>query len=199
MSAYPSESLGRLADELGEGAVTVEGLAERMQGKGLALLLVILGVCALVPSPGIPIGIPAGIMLGLLSLQMILGARELRLPGWLARRRVEASRVGNLLRRAVPTVRWMERRLRPQRMSHLTEAGWLRLLGVLVLLHGVLIALPIPLGNTLPGLSVILFGMGLLARDGLAVVAGLLMSLVAALFDALMVGAAVWFLDWLAR
>jgi hypothetical protein len=46
-------------------------------------------------------------------------------------------------------------------------------------LMGALIALPIPFGNTLPGLSVILMGLGLAADDGLAVLGALLLALLA--------------------
>jgi hypothetical protein len=46
-------------------------------------------------------------------------------------------------------------------------------------LMGVLIALPIPFGNTLPGLSVILMGLGLAIGDGLAVLGALILAVLA--------------------
>jgi hypothetical protein len=46
-------------------------------------------------------------------------------------------------------------------------------------LMGILIALPIPFGNTLPGLAVILLGLGLALGDGLAVVGALILAAVA--------------------
>jgi hypothetical protein len=46
-------------------------------------------------------------------------------------------------------------------------------------LMGVLIALPIPFGNTLPGLSVIVMGLGLAIGDGLAVLGALILAVLA--------------------
>jgi hypothetical protein len=44
---------------------------------------------------------------------------------------------------------------------------------------GVLIALPIPFGNTIPGLSVIVMGLGLAIGDGLAVLGALILAILA--------------------
>jgi hypothetical protein len=46
-------------------------------------------------------------------------------------------------------------------------------------LMGVLIALPIPFGNTIPGLSVILMSLGLAIGDGLAVLGALNLAILA--------------------
>jgi hypothetical protein len=46
-------------------------------------------------------------------------------------------------------------------------------------LMGVLIALPIPFGNTLPGFAVILLGLGLAVGDGLAVLGALVLAALA--------------------
>ena len=73
-----------------------------------------------------------------------------------------------LSRRGPALLRSVERRLRPR--ASLLAAGPIRpLLALVVALMGILIALPIPFGNTLPGLAVILMGLGLALGDGLAV------------------------------
>jgi hypothetical protein len=52
-------------------------------------------------------------------------------------------------------------------------------LALVMALMGVLIALPIPFGNTLPGLSVIVMGLGLAIGDGLAVLGALILAVLA--------------------
>lgn len=198
MSVMPSQELRALAEGLGSGRVAVGVVVDRLEGHGLALLLLMLGIPALVPSPGVPIGIPTGVLLCLVALPMMAGRRDVWLPGWLARRDLAVETVRGWVSRALPWIERAERRLRPLRMHRLTGRGWVRGLGALVFLHGVLIALPIPLGNFLPGVAVILFGLGLLARDGGAVLAGLGLSLAAVLFSAVTVGGALWLLNWLA-
>jgi hypothetical protein len=62
----------------------------------------------------------------------------------------------------------------------------------------VLIVLPIPFGNVLPALALVLFGLGLAFRDGIAVVAGMITALLGAAFCVGM-GLAMWIYgrEWL--
>ena len=69
--------------------------------------------------------------------------------------------------------------MRP-RLRWLIRPSMQPVLGIAVLSMGVIIALPIPFGNHLPGLAVMAIGAGLASRDGLAVLAGLTLSAVSA-------------------
>ena len=67
---------------------------------------------------------------------------------------------------------------------------------------GVVIFLPIPLGNVLPAIAIVLLGLGLALQDGLSVLAGWFVSLLALTYTlALVVGAWVWLIapirDWM--
>jgi hypothetical protein len=59
-----------------------------------------------------------------------------------------------------------------------------RPLGIVVLIMAVLVALPIPFGNLVPGLAVFLIALGLAQRDGAAVAAGLSLALLACVVSA---------------
>lgn len=85
----------------------------------------------------------------------------------------------------------LERLTRP-RLGALIRPSVVRLLGLVVLLNAVLIILPIPLGNTLPAVAVMTMALGLIARDGVAVAAGLVLSVGALAGSAALVGGAVW-------
>ncbi|WP_448203248.1 exopolysaccharide biosynthesis protein [Azospirillum sp. sgz302134] len=141
-------------------------------------LLLALAIPAIVPTPGIPAGILFGTVLALVAAQMIAGRDRLRVPGWIARRRVSRGTLHRLVEKAAPMIERAERRLRARHPSVL-RAGVLRSIGAVILFLGVLIALPIPFGNTLPGLAVIVIALGLIARDGLAVIAGIGLGAVA--------------------
>ena len=69
--------------------------------------------------------------------------------------------------------------IRP-RLFMLTEPLAVRLIGVVALTLAVIVFLPIPFGNMLPGLALALFALGILERDGVAVLAGLLSAIVSA-------------------
>ena len=65
----------------------------------------------------------------------------------------------------------------------------------------IIVVLPIPFGNLLPALALILIGLGLVFRDGLAVVvglvgAGLALSVTAGLMAMTWIWGSEWILGW---
>jgi hypothetical protein len=65
------------------------------------------------------------------------------------------------------------------RLSHLAGPTWRSAVAVEVGLMAIIVVLPVPFGNLLPALALMLIGLGLVFRDGIAVILGLLMSVVA--------------------
>ncbi len=152
----------------------VDALGERAGG----ILLAAIAIPALVPVPGVPLGAVFGTVLSIIACQMAVSGAEPRLPHWLARVKLKAPVIALLSRRGPPLLRRVEHRLRPRARVLITRPGKLPL-ALVIALMGVLIALPIPFGNTLPGLSVILMGLGLAADDGLAVLGALFLAALA--------------------
>jgi hypothetical protein len=59
--------------------------------------------------------------------------------------------------------------------------------------------MPIPFGNVLPAVALMLIGLGLVFRDGVAVVLGLLISALAMVATVgLLLAAGMWGGDWIA-
>lgn len=184
-------ALRRVRERLAGEHTTVGEVLAHLGERAPGFLLLALAIPAIVPTPGVPAGMVFGTVLAIVALQMIAGRDHLALPGWLARRPVRRSVVEGVLERAAPLVERIERRLAP-RMPAFTRPGAVRPLGVLVLLMGGLIALPIPFGNMLPGLAVLAVALGLLARDGLAVAAGVGISVVATATSVALIASSVW-------
>ena len=65
------------------------------------------------------------------------------------------------------------------RLSGLVAPPAEYLIGGVCLFLSVLLALPIPFGNSLPSLAIIMFSLAILERDGVWVIAGVVMSVVA--------------------
>ncbi len=191
-----SAALRDLAVRLREERASLGEILALLGDRGLGMLLIALGVPPLVPSPGLPVGVVFGIVLVLVGVRLILRSEQFSLPGWLARQRVRRTHVEAVVSRAAPLIERIERQLRP-RLHGVTGTRMHPVLGVVLVVLGVLIALPIPFGNTLPALAVVLLGLGLIVRDGGAVIAGLAMALVAALVSAAIVGSGVWLADWM--
>lgn len=76
-------------------------------------------------------------------------------------------------RKLIDTLSWiygMAQRFNKPRLSHLTEPSQRFWMVPFIALMGFIIFLPIPLGNGTPAVALILLGLGMMTRDGLAVV-----------------------------
>ncbi|MGZ8996510.1 MAG: exopolysaccharide biosynthesis protein [Rhodospirillales bacterium] len=196
----PSAELAALARKVGDrGEVTIDDIVRHFGSDASAgWLLLLLAIPALVPSPGVPLGMIFGTGLAMLALHLTFGPRPVRLPKWIARRRLAASYLDTATARLGPMIQRLERLTRP-RLAALVQPSAIRLLGLVVLVNAVLIILPIPLGNTLPAMAVMSLALGLIARDGLAVAAGLGLSVTALAVSAALVSGAVRLAEILMR
>lgn len=84
-----------------------------------------------------------------------------------------------------------EKLCRP-RQQQFTRGLALRVVGASVMLNAFIVFLPIPFGNTLPALANIVLALGLLFRDGLAIVAGLAITMASLVIGSILGFAALW-------
>jgi hypothetical protein len=182
--ATASGQLISLAAKL-EGRTETIGIGEIVDGlgrTGIGMTLLLLSLPALIPIPG-PFGLVFGSVVALVSLQLMLGARRLLLPAFIRDLMLPAATVRAMLAKSIPLLKRAERFLKPRRMLPLTGRMGRMALGLPLALMGVAVALPVPLGNVPPVASLIALSLGLMMRDGVAILAGL----------ALAVGAILWF------
>lgn len=64
------------------------------------------------------------------------------------------------------------------RMTYISVSTWERFIGVFAFVFAVSIALPVPLTNFLPGWGILIMSLGLLNRDGLTILVGILIGTV---------------------
>ncbi len=178
----PTAALGDVIDRLDERAF------------GFLLLLLALPCC-------LPFvyGLPQIVALPMLALaaQMALGRRHPWLPKKLHNRRFAIPAFSSVLSRAEKYVGWIERLATP-RIRPVTSHLALRIIGALLLLPIASILTPFPLTNTVPGVGVAIAALGLIERDGLLVIGGLLIGFIW-VFLLVFVGAETLHLikDWL--
>lgn len=167
-----SRALLRLADGLPPGTATLGDVLDRLGRAGLGLTLLVLALPSFVPVPGLPIGLLFGAALMAVAIQMLLGSPRLTLPDWLRRRQVPRGAVVGASRWLAPRLLRIEALLRPRLLcwTGRRARGWA---AVPILLAATAILLPIPLGNQIPALGIVACGLGFMARDGLAVLAGM--------------------------
>lgn len=145
---------------------------------GMAMLIFVLPNTP--PIPGIPyVSTLTGIPICLFALQMLFGLDRPWLPQRLARREIPQRRVRAAWRKILPAFVRVERYVRPRHLALTSELAE-RLLALVIVALAVVLALPIPAGNLLPAWAIALLALGLMERDGRLVIAGLVMTVIAA-------------------
>jgi hypothetical protein len=192
--------LSQMLDEAlatdGEHPVRAGDIADRLDERGFGFVLVLLALPTLIPvlPPGAA-GV-VGVLYILVAVQMMWARERPWLPRRVANYRLSARVVEGLRRRGVGLLRRIERLSRP-RWTPFGDAVLLRLLAVVVLTMGFVLWLPLPFLNTLPGISMIVVGIGLMNRDGLFLLAGTGIALVVLSLVGLGVEALRSFVYWL--
>ncbi|MCX7230234.1 MAG: exopolysaccharide biosynthesis protein [Burkholderiales bacterium] len=181
------------AAELGDQPITLGALAQA-HGSALpgSLLVLVSAPCAL-PIPGV--GNVLGVTMMVMALAMWRGEDWAVLPSRVARLEISAraARWVLLLLAHVYRLagRWSRERL--CRLTVLQRRTWV---APMLALMGVVIFLPLPLGNVLPSLAIVVLGVGMTFRDGLAVVSAVGMALMSVAYAAAMAaGTWAWIIE----
>lgn len=171
-----SSILTALAEEAGDERISVGDIVDAFDARAYGPLIVLFAAPNMLPValPGISAVLGAPLML--LTAQLMIGRRRPWLPEILRRRSLARTSFRGLVGRLVPRLVRLERMIRPRLLAFTGPSGK-RLIGALGLLLAAIMFLPIPFGNALPGLALVLMAAGLLGRDGLAVLAGWVIGL----------------------
>lgn len=189
-----SHQLRALPESLTTERSSMREILMALSDGAIGIILLVFSIPAIVPTPGIPAGMIFGSVLIFIGLQMVFGVKRIRLPPGLSNLRIESAQLKRAVNRIVPRLEKLERRLYP-RIHSLSTPLASRGIGLVVLIMAILITLPIPFGNTLPGLAVLLLALGLGQRDGLIVLAGLGLASIAGVTSWLLIGGSWWLIE----
>lgn len=135
----------------------------RQRAFGLLLLLVTLP--AFIPLP-VGVGSVSGALVVLVGVQIAVSMAQPWLPGFLRRRSLRRATLQRFEQRFERVLGWAERYSRP-RLDALCEHRIANVFtGVLLILIGLLLALPIPFTNYPFGFLLLLYCIALIERDG---------------------------------
>ena len=136
------------------------GLGRRAFG----MLLFVSVLPAFIP---VPVGgAVAGPLVVLIGAQLLVLRRRPWLPRFVAERGFHRQALARFDRTISPALRRLERLVRPRLLHLLDRRAAAAFTGLLLLLLGLLLSLPIPLTNYLFGGLLLLFALALLERDG---------------------------------
>src|SRR5688500_5490548 len=180
-------------DEILKLRVVLEGLGRSLFG----MLLFIATLPAFLPIPGLA-GALSGPLVILVGLQLLIGLRKPWLPRFVAERGPTRATMARFEHRISPWLERLEHLIRPRLTVLLDYRLAIIFTGLLLVLLGVLLLLPIPFTNYAFGALLLAYALALLERDGvlmlLAWVAGIaVIAVFGVLSGTLATAATEWF------
>lgn len=180
--ASPELSTSGLLAEIARGdggsEVTFEQLLERFSHRAFGVMVLVATLPAFLPLPA-GAGAISGPLITLFGAQMLFGMRAPWVPKALRRRGIRRERFVSFATRMRPWLQRVERGVKP-RLAGFTQHPACHLLsGLLLLLLGLLLSLPIPLTNYPVGLLILAFAIALIERDGVLLIIAWLLGIAA--------------------
>lgn len=184
-----SQRLKQIAEETGPDRLSFTELAAQLHSRAWGGLLFIFAAINVLP---LPPGTSAFFALPILivSAQMLIGRASPWFPARLDRRGVKKTE----LQRLISKMEWLETRVErifKPRLARLTGPAAARLIGLVCFLLALVAAIPVPLFHIAPAVAIVLFGLALIYRDGLVVIAAAVTSVLSIIVDAIIIGSGV--------
>ncbi|MEA4837619.1 MAG: exopolysaccharide biosynthesis protein [Rhodospirillaceae bacterium] len=179
--------------------VRLGDVADALGDRAYGLLLLIFAFPNIFPHPIPGLSALLGVPLMLVAVQLLIGLPKPWFPKVLGDRSMARADFVRMVEAIIPWIERMERFLRP-RILFLSGRSAERMLAALCLVLATVLALPIPLGNILPALAVSLIALGLVERDGAAILAGVVVGAVSlAVVGAVVIAAFKMFIFFLGQ
>lgn len=171
-----SEYLALVVVENKNETMTIGDLKRLLHERGFGILMAIAALPLCLPIP-VPPGYTTffSIPLFIFSIQMILGMSAPWLPIWLENKEIKRTSLEKLVAKANPWLKKIEHRMQP-RMTYISIRTWERIIGIFAFVFALSIALPIPMTNFPPGWGILIMSLGLLSKDGLTIIIGMIIG-----------------------
>ena len=183
--------LTRLLDHADGERVTFGWLLNELGERSFGLTLFLLALLAFVPG----VASVSSILILWPALQMLLGHDAVVFPGIVMRLEVRVYKLNRAIRLAAPRIAWVERLIRPRWPTSFHSIK--RLAGITIFLLGLTMMFPVPLGQLLPAIIVMLMALAYLEKDGLALMVGVASALISLAVTMILVWGTIETIDWL--
>lgn len=172
-----SEILDKILDEkAGQERISLKDMIDVLGVRAYGSLLLLFAIPNSVPSiPGLMAILGAPLVL--LAIQMMLGMSPW-LPDILSRQGVSYASIVNLRSKVKPTLLKADKVVHP-RLLFLSKPGFERVLGAFIFILSLSVFTPLPFTNLLPAWAICVMAIGVLERDGIWIIGGILLGIIA--------------------
>jgi hypothetical protein len=156
--------------------VTLQTLLEAFHERGFGFFLLLFALPAALPVPAIGLNAIIALPLLILTAQQAMGRHTIWLPeSWLSKS-VSKEKIDGYIDSANPWVKKIETFIRP-RLPIITQGFSSNMIGILGFFMALAVSIPLPLTNTVPSIGIVCMAIGVIMRDGLAVIIGILIGI----------------------
>jgi hypothetical protein len=176
-----SELLQQFLEQHQDDEVRLRELFDLMGDRAFGSTLLICALPEALPLPIVGISALVAMPLMLVSGQLAIGFEKPWLPDLIIDRPFKKEHCEQVIFAAIPFLEKLEYFFEP-RWPFFTSPEAERGVGVLLLFLSIIIALPIPFGNMLPAIIIVLICLGLIEKDGLIIaISGMVVGITPAL------------------
>lgn len=155
-----------------EPTIAIGDISRALKDRGFGALMILFAAPNLIPMPP-GTSTVFGLPLIFIAVQLIIGYRKPLLPRRVRYHEFSTATFRGIVSRLEPWIERFEKVARP-RAWILPQRVAEQVVGVVAVILGLVLILPIPFGNFFPGVAIILLCLGLGERDGLWTAAGIL-------------------------
>ncbi len=157
--------------------ISVADMIKAMHERGFGFLLLVFATPMALPIPVPPgINILLASPLVLLTAQQALGREDVWLPRFIQSKSFSREKMEGMLEKIIPLMTKLEVLFKP-RLEFVTTGIFSHFIGFLGLIMALTVCIPVPLTNTVPSLGIALMAVGVIMRDGLAVLTGAMIGI----------------------
>lgn len=158
-------------------SITFAEILDAMHERGFGFLLLVFAFPMALPIPVPPgINVLLATPLLILTAQQAMGRHTIWFPQKIKQRSISKKSLSGML---LPTLPWLKRieKISKPRLEFMTRGAFSYLIGVCGFIMALSVCVPLPLTNTVPSLGIALMSVGVIMRDGFAVMAGAVIGL----------------------
>lgn len=156
----------------GSQNVTLAAILEGFHERGFGFFLLVMGLFCIIPIPTLGLKSLVCLPMLYLTVQQVMGRHTPWLPAIFTRQVVKEEIFDAFIEHSLKWTRKLENIAKP-RLPFMTQGLASRFIGVTGTLMVLCIVVPLPFTNTVPSIGIILMAVGVLVRDGLAVLIGM--------------------------
>jgi len=178
-------------DERAE-TVTLADILTLAEERIFGFLLLILSLPSALPIPAPGYSIPFGILIFLLAVQLISGAKIPWLPSKMMNGSMKTETARKFVKMGLPWLIKIEAITKPRLSYVCTSVAGRLIIGIAIALMAISMMIPIPGTNTAPAMGIFVTSFGLQEDDGFITLAGLTICLLAGVVSTSIIIAFIW-------